>query len=130
LALDTVSTKEEIKAKSEQRLPNISALDGKLFQPKDLKTLCGFGESTLKRLLNSHRTVFPPTKILENGFRLYSSDVVTKLIVLRFLRKKPFRYKEYEVIELFNKYKPSDIYEKYQESNKALQKFFEQQTDI
>lgn len=128
--MTTASTKEEIKTKAEQRLPSISALDGKLFQPKDLKTLCGLSESTLKRLLNSHRSVFSPAKVQENGFRIYNSDVVTKLIVLRFLRKKPFRYKEYEIIELFNRYKPEDIYEKYQESNKALQKFLDQQTDI
>jgi len=92
-------------------------------QPKDLAEICGIKKSTLNGYLKD-QDAFPPARIDPgNGYRYYSQSTVPALNLLKAMRKRPFRLKEYEIKPILTNEDSAHLYDLYLQSNEALYGF-------
>ncbi len=87
-----------------------------LYQPNRLAKTCGIKRNTLNGYLKDAE-LFPPASVDEdNGYRYYDESTISKLNLLRHLKKRPYRLRFTEIKPILKKEDIQVLYKLYKQS--------------
>lgn len=109
------------KFDKEKRIALVDAVlaDAQL-TPAEVAELVGMVRGTCKGYLDNLSDVLPPSNIRENGYRLYSAEVLKRLVLLVALKDRPGKLTNAEVRRVLQGRDTDVLWAKYKLSNEEL----------